>query len=238
MFAPDKSKPGDVSDHGRRPAGAGDGASNVAGAGNGAGGGTTGAGHSNTTRHSTNSQTWSDSDISEIKSARNKVGIYPITLKHITHQYQILTSKKSNDTPDVIFNSEQYIESRLNAAYEFLDFKLQLTGIKIHDCKMSFNPDSGIMWITTDIFSIKRIFARMVQMKNPDIKVINYFPPQVWERKRKLEHLLKIARQQNPDLRTQVRMGENDISLFSKMVGEPFYKWTLLDTYGDLNNPN
>ena len=72
----DKSKPGAASDHGRRPAGAGDGASNVAGAGNGAGGAITGAGHSNTTRHSKNNQSWSVSDIFEIQSAKNKVGIY------------------------------------------------------------------------------------------------------------------------------------------------------------------
>ena len=71
--------------------------------------------------------------------------------------------------------------------------------------------------------------------KNEEIKVINYFPPQLWSRKKNLEKLLKIARSENPELRTQIRMGDEDITLYTKMVGQPFYQWTPITKYGDPN---
>ena len=62
-------------------------------------------------------------------------------------------------------------------------------------------------------------------------------PPQLWERKKRLEIILKEARKKNPSLRTQIRMGENDISLYTKIVGENFYSWTPLTKFGDPNEP-
>ena len=56
-----------------------------------------------------------------------------------------------------------------------------------------------------------------------------------WSRKKNLEKLLKIARSENPELRTQIRMGDEDITLYTKMVGQPFYQWTPITKYGDPN---
>ena len=79
------------------------------------------------------------------------------------------------------------------------------------------------------------MFSRFMSAKNKDIKLLNYFPPQLWNKKRNLEKILKIARNNNPDLRTKIRMGDDDLALYTKIKGQPYYQWTPINKYG---NPN
>ena len=125
-----------------------------------------------------------DSDKSEIRMARNKVGIYPITMRHITNQYLILTSTKSQDSPDTIYHSDKYQESRMNAAQEFLDLELGMTNVNIREVKMSHNPVNGIMWITVDSFTVKKIFTRFMQGKKARHKSPKLFPTTSMDKKK------------------------------------------------------
>ena len=111
--------------------------------------------------------------------------------------------------------------------------ELNMDNLNIRETKMSYNGDSGIMWVTLDKFTVRSIYQRNVSIKNPDIRVITYFPKQLWQKKKNLDIILSEARKKDSKLRTQVRMGDEDLQLFTKNVGEPFWMKTPINHYGD-----
>ena len=79
------------------------------------------------------------------------------------------------------------------------------------------------------------MFIRAQYRKSNNIRICNYFPPQVWEKKRKLENILKEERLKNPQLRTQIRMGNDGLVLMTKYVSEMYYRPTPLNAYGEID---
>ena len=73
-----------------------------------------------------------------------------------------------------------------------------------------------------------------IQRKLYIIRVINYFPLQLWRKKCALDALLKEARLNEPNLRTLIRMGGKDIKLMTKYVGELYYREKPINAYGDM----
>ena len=65
--------------------------------------------------------------------------------------------------------------------------------------------------------------------------MINYFLRQLWNRKAALEAILKEQRLKEPQLRTQIRMGDTDLILMTKYQGEPFFRPTPINAYGDIH---
>ena len=71
-------------------------------------------------------------------------------------------------------------------------------------------------------------------VKNEDIKVSSFIPPQLFKRYNAFSHFTYKARQSNKDLKTQIRLGDKDIILLLKMKGEK--DWTTKDIsfFGEL----
>ena len=72
---------------------------------------------------------------------------------------------------------------------------------------------------------------------NRKVRISQYFPHFLWERKRSLEALLSKEQQKDSTLRYQIRLGINDIELFVKSQHDPFYLKTNLEAYGKLSPP-
>ena len=152
---------------------------------------------------------------------RGKVGISPITIDDIR---QFSQDKEATDEDLVSFF--QFIKARLLAAQNFLSNQLmfQEGEIEIKTLKMSTNIQSKVMWIETGELNVRRIFHRMKNLRNPAIQLINYIPPELWERKKQLDIKLKAEKNVNKDFRYIVKLGKADLCLLTKTLGKTFWE--------------
>ena len=170
----------------------------------------------------------------EIKLGKEKLGIFPIKPWHLRECYR--GDSDPDLIPDIDFLTRpEYSNERCEAAVAFLHKELSFgkNDIKIRDARMARDPGSMIMWIDTTEASVKRIYHRAAQIKNKDIQLITYFPGCLYRRKRNLDSILRTQRALDPKLRTQIRLGNTDIQLFTKMFGDPQWTPTPVDYYGD-----
>ena len=63
----------------------------------------------------------------------------------------------------------------------------------------------------------------MSKPKKLDIKVMPKIPPQFWDRNRSLEANCTYQRKTNPNLKTQVRLGQQDLELWTKSSNDPYW---------------
>ena len=66
------------------------------------------------------------------------------------------------------------------------------------------------------------------------IRLISKIPMQFWERNKALENLCYRERQQNPNLRTQIRLGKDDLELMTKHRDELYWRSTPNEAYGQI----
>ena len=70
-----------------------------------------------------------------------------------------------------------------------------------------------------------------------NIRLITKIPQQFWNRNKVLEQNCFNERQKDPNLRTQVRLGRNDLELRTKYRSEIYWRTTPLEAYGSLPDP-
>ena len=171
-------------------------------------------------------------DILEIiHAARRNVGLYPININHIKQYIDTV-----EDSEEVIYKHEKFDMARRQAANEFLVKELGFKDkeIRIKECKMANNPESSILWIETEIDQVKNIFMKAAITGNRKISVMLYYPRILWERKKSLEKRMAVERVKDRKLRYQIRLGVNDIELFTKREDDKFYVKVDFEKYGVL----
>ena len=126
--------------------------------------------------------------------------------------------------------------ARREAENEFLVKELGFKDkeIRIKECKMANNPESSILWIETEIDQVKNIFMKAAITGNRKISVMLYYPRILWERKKSLEKRMAVERVKDRKLRYQIRLGVNDIELFTKREDDKFYVKVDFEKYGVL----
>ena len=167
-----------------------------------------------------------------IKLAKRRVGLYPVSLNHIRKHSDV-----KNDDDVETFNGEHYDVARHNAAIEYLEVELRFypNEVQVNGTKVASNKESMILWIETTESNVRKIFSRVASLsKDKNLKIYNYFPRELWARKISLEHNCKIASESNKQLRTQIRIGEHDIQLYTKMTNEKYWMKTPNEAYGAL----
>ena len=98
-----------------------------------------------------------------------------------------------------------------------------------------WSPNMNMMWVTfNDEFLVKALFQRQAELENNRIRLIRYTPPRAYERNRELEIQTRLAREEDPQLRTQIRLGSNDFILRIKKKGERFYREVPINTFGPI----
>ena len=166
------------------------------------------------------------------KEARGKVGLYPIGIEQIREFVK-------DDSDDVeIMTKFQHIEARHSAAQDFLSKQMhfQFNEIKIQTIKMARNWSSNIMWIEVGEENVNRLINRSINLKNPNIQLITYYPAQVWSKRKEINEIMKEVRKKIPDIRYQIKLGKSDIFLRTKMVDEFVWQNTPVEHYAKMVN--
>ena len=169
----------------------------------------------------------------EIKIAKDKLGIYPMELWHIRESY-FGDEPIENITDFDHLNDPKHTGVRAEAALTFLHKELNFNcdDIKIYYAQNGLGPFQKIMWIKTNEVSVHTIYQHDARYKNHDIQLITFIPSFLYQKKRNLDTILRLACSKEPKLRTQIRLGSHDLELFTKFTHEP--NWVLTN-YGDLS---
>ena len=109
----------------------------------------------------------------------------------------------------------------------YLQFnKSELDKIEIMEMKVSAKCDDTIYVALKDINMVKEIHWRVGEIKNPEIAIRNYIPPQFWRRYMYLNQECSKYREKYPNVKTLLRFGQKDVEIFMKTRGseEPYKK--------------
>ena len=147
-------------------------------------------------------------DVTE--KARRMVGLGPITEEDIKEQ---MTAAKDYRTAKV-----WEIKKHLADNYEYN--QEELNRLNIVETKRSLKGDDIVYLAMTDKADIRDIYACKAECCNDDTTVKMFIPPQYYERFMELNRLCADRRNQEGNLKTQLRFGENDLKVLTKVKGE------------------
>ena len=105
---------------------------------------------------------------------------------------------------------EEWVEARKKAAKEFLNLELKyseeaVNSLNIITANSSKKEESNILYIEfEEEEATKATFRRAAMVKNDNIKLVNYIPPQGFERFAKLEELSSAARKEDTKLKSWI----------------------------------
>ena len=104
------------------------------------------------------------------------------------------------------------------AINEYLEEYLQFNTDDINDFEvietMISKSDDEILYAT--LFAIKEIHRRVAELRNDEIMIRNYIPPQFWERYRFLSQYCADLRANDPNLKTNIQFNDKDIEVLTK----------------------
>ena len=170
-----------------------------------------------------------------MNESKKWLGLIPVDIKHVRKHTSV---KHIEDIQS--YNTDAFDYARKAAATDFLNKELNLYDINIEETKLSNNSKSGIMWVKIgdrNRIKIMSQIGRLAKGKKLNIRLISKIPQQFWERNKVLENLCYNERQLNPNLRTQVRLGKQDLELMTKHKDEMFWRSTPNEAYGQLPEP-
>merc|ERR1712240_815012 len=161
--------------------------------------------------------------------ARKRVGLKPITANHISQQAR----KQIKDTE---INNAENAYYRKMAANEFLEKELKVTKAIITSSKLS--ATSEVLWIQLQTEQAAIDIQKQSAILKREARAIMYPPPEFFRAIKSVEHNCKEQRKKDKDLRYMVKLGTDNIELWTKYPQEPQYSKQPLDTYGEIEPPN
>ena len=97
---------------------------------------------------------------------------------------------------------------------------------------------SPILWIELeDIETAEMLQHQANRMRNPNGQAIMYPPQELYPSITSIQNNCKEQKIRNPNLRYQVKLGEQNIELWTKQLGEIEYKQVELTIYGQYTLP-
>ena len=168
---------------------------------------------------------------SKIKTTLTKashiLGIGPINTENI------YKNKRTDKNPKevLIDTTKNFLETNLGYVEE------ELETISITEAQLG--KDDIIYLAFDDIKDLKELRIRISECGNYDIYSRIYIPPQVYKRFCYFNKICQDLRNQNPDTKTQIRIGELDLEIFTKTRGnqEPFAKINIEDVMDTADAP-
>ena len=119
-------------------------------------------------------------------------------------------------------------KAKHEAAKEYLSFFLKFSEQEIEKLNIvgtQLVPKDDILYLALESTQgIKDIYSRIARCKNPDVSTRNFVPPQWYERYMFISKKCAELRNENHDMKTQIRFGKSDIEILTKHKGqdEPF----------------
>ena len=111
------------------------------------------------------------------------------------------------------------------AVCEFLQYNLgytmeDLNKIEILETRMSMSGDEFINVALVSDDDIYKIYIQQSEIRNEDITIRCYIPPNFHKRFMALNSICTDKRKEDPLLKTQLRFGHKDIKVYTKVKGE------------------
>ena len=118
-----------------------------------------------------------------------------------------------------------YDEAKKLAIKEFLQYNLgydeeELVSLEIMETRMSSKDDNIINVAMATEDAIRELYTRQAAIKNDDIVLRTYIPPNFHKRFMYLNSICADRRSEDPSLKTQLRFGKKDIEILVKTRGE------------------
>ena len=159
------------------------------------------------------------------KEARKIVGLLPITNSDIKHYI------KMGKDEDIAL---------LDAVNDFLKLEMKLSTEEIKDLKIKniTRPQKDevdrVYLHLEDEEGSKYLYRKVSQVNNTEIKISPFIPPQVFKRFSELSRLTFIARKNDINLKTQIRLGEKDIFLLTRHKDSKEWNLTDVNRFGKI----
>ena len=134
-------------------------------------------------------------------------------------------------------------DAKILAVKEFLACQLEydedeLKEIDIVETRISTRGDDILSIALADENHIKELYMRKAELKRDEITIRSYIPPNFFERYMALNRIASDKRNNDPDLRTQLRFGNKDIEIYVKYLNEETgYKRISITDFTDLEIP-
>ena len=179
-----------------------------------------------------------------LERSTRTVGVYPVDTDTILALYQQRTGDVAQYSNEQIKNDERFNTAKFDAAAEFLTEELSLNGLLIKSVHINADFDRKLLYVELDKEKdVKTVFGRVAKLaKNKelgeDVKVINYFPAVVFERKNALLSLIRQKKLIDNNAKYQIRMGKDDIEVHKKQDGPegPYRRIPLTDLTDDVHS--
>ena len=168
-----------------------------------------------------------------MEEGRKWIRLVPINKSHVR---KFTENKVTDDIKEM--NGKEFEMARKTAAEEFLKIELKITDIEIKETKLSENKDAGILWVKVGNKARLTILSQIAKEsigRQLQIRLLTKIPQQFWSRNKLLEYNCAMERKKNPNLRTQIRLGQFDLELWTKEKGEQFWRLTPLEAFGSLD---
>merc|ERR1712240_165743 len=120
--------------------------------------------------------------------------------------------------------------------HEFLEKELKVTKAVITSSKLSTTSD--ILWIQLDNEKSAIDIQKQSASLRREARAIMYPPPEFFRTIKSVEHNCNEQKKTNKDLRYIVKIGTDNIELWTKYLKEPQYSQQPLDTYSEIEPPN
>ena len=122
------------------------------------------------------------------------------------------------------------------AALDFLEKELKVKNATIISSKLS--SISSILWIEVQNSKTADWIQKQSSYYKREARAIMYPPQELFRTIKSIEQNCKEAKKTNPNLRYQVKLGPDNIELWTKLLREPQYTKQSLTAYGNIEEPN
>ena len=154
------------------------------------------------------------------------LGIHPVRNKDIEDHLRV--------TKDLRKARELAVRDYLRDYLQFNEEELE--EVEIKDTKISSKGEETVYVVFGSIETIRDIHWRVAEVRNKEIVVKNFIPPQFWSRYMYLNKACSEYRGLYPKIKTQLRFGSHDVEIMMKERGskDPYKKVT----YGEVTDPS
>ena len=107
---------------------------------------------------------------------------------------------------------------------------------KIKIVQTIWNDRASILWIESESEEdIKAVFAQAQYVENKNVRVMNYYPGQVFDRMKEIDAHCKKEKEKNETLKYQIRLGYKDLELFNKIDGATSWSVVPINLFGPVS---
>ena len=161
--------------------------------------------------------------------AKKRVGLKPVGPDHISQH----AKKQLKDTE---INNPENHNYRKMAALDFLENELKVTTATIISSKLS--NTSPILWIEVQSEEMAEHIQKQSSLFKREARAIMYPPPEFFRTIKSVENNCKEEKKKNVDLRYIVKLGQDNIELWTKQLREQQYTQQSLTVFGEIEEPN